>query len=85
MKTYRILWSRSLAAALSALLPAVVPGYAQAAGEQQLFDRGWRFHLGDVRQGQSPVLAGIGWRPVACPTTGPVRSRNLIAAQSDVT
>ena len=62
MKPYRILCSRSLAAALSALLPAVVPGYAQAAREQQLFDRGWRFHLGDVSQGQSPALADKGWR-----------------------
>ena len=62
MKTYRILCSRSLAAALSALLLAVVPGYAQAPREQQLFDRGWRFQFGGRQPGQSPALADKGWR-----------------------
>jgi beta-galactosidase len=80
MKTYRILSIRSLAAALSALLLAVVPGYAQAAREQQLFDRGWRFHLGDVSQGQSPALADKGWRPVDLPhdwsIEGPYSTKN---------
>jgi beta-galactosidase len=63
VNTHRILWT----AALSALFLAVVPGYAQAPRERQLFDNGWRFHLGDVGQGQSTALADRGWRPVDLP------------------
>ena len=63
MKTNRILWT----AALGALLLAVVPCYAQAPRERQLFDNGWRFHLGDVSQGQAAALADKDWRPVDLP------------------
>ncbi len=56
-----------LPAALSALFLAVVPGNAQAPRERQLFDSGWRFHLGDVSQGQSPALPDKDWRPVDLP------------------
>ena len=57
MNTLRILCT-------AALLLAVVPGYAQAPRERQLFDNGWRFHLGDVSLAQSPTLADQDWRPV---------------------
>jgi beta-galactosidase len=60
VKTHRILWT-------AALLLAVVPGYAQAPRERQLFDNGWRFHLGDVTQGQSAALADKDWRSVDLP------------------
>ena len=63
MKTNRILWT----SALGALLLAVVPGYAQAPRERQLFDNGWRFHLGDVTQGQATTLADKDWRAVDLP------------------
>jgi beta-galactosidase len=49
------------------LLLAAAPGYAQAPRERQLFDNGWRFHLGDVTGGQSPALADKDWRPVDLP------------------
>ena len=60
-----------LTAALGALFLAVVPGHAQAPRERQLFDNGWRFHLGDVAQGQpqgqSTALADKTWRTVDLP------------------
>ena len=62
-----ILPSRILTAALGALFLAVVPGNSQAPRERQLFDSGWRFHLGDVNQGQSTSLADKDWRPVDLP------------------
>ena len=63
MRTNRILWT----AALGALLLAVVPCCAQAPRERQLFDNGWRFHLGDVSQGQATTLADKNWRAVDLP------------------
>jgi beta-galactosidase/beta-glucuronidase len=51
----------------AALLLAVVPGYAQAPRARQLFDNGWRFHLGDIAGGQSPALADKDWRAVNLP------------------
>jgi beta-galactosidase/beta-glucuronidase len=50
-----------------ALFLAVVPGLAQLPRERQLFDNGWRFHLGDVAGGQSTSLADKDWRPVDLP------------------
>ena len=62
------------------LLLAAAPGYAQAPRERQLFDNGWRFHLGDVTGGQSPALADKDWRPVDLPhdwsIEGPYSSQN---------
>jgi beta-galactosidase/beta-glucuronidase len=57
---HRIFWT-------AALLLAVVPGHAQAPRERQLFDNGWRFHLGDVADAQSPALPDQNWRPVDLP------------------
>jgi beta-galactosidase len=80
MNTYRILWNRSLAAALAALILAVVPGWAQAPRERQLFDSGWQFHLGDIAQGQLPGLADKDWRKVDLPhdwsIEGPYSQKN---------
>jgi hypothetical protein len=42
-------------------------GLVPAPREQQLFDNGWRFHLGDVSQGQLPALADKTWRQVDLP------------------
>jgi len=45
-----------------------------SAGERQLFDNGWRFHLGDVAQAQLPASwtrVGAKW---ICPTTGPLKA-----------
>lgn len=50
-----------------AAIVAVVPGYAQAPRERRLFDNGWRFHLGDLAQAQSPAFADNGWRQVDLP------------------
>jgi hypothetical protein len=58
---------RFLTAALGALFVTLLPGYAQAPREWQLFDDGWRFHLGDVSQGQSTTLADKDWRFVDLP------------------
>lgn len=63
MNTHRVLFP----AALGALFLAVVPGHAQAPRERQLFDSGWRFHLGDVTQGQSTALDDKDWRQVDLP------------------
>ncbi len=51
----------------AALILAVVPGYSQAPRERQLFDNGWRFHLGDVNQGQATSLSDKDWRQVDLP------------------
>ena len=62
------------------LLLALVPGFAQAPRERQLFDNGWRFHLGDVSGGQSPSLADKDWRAVDLPhdwsIEGPYSAKN---------
>jgi beta-galactosidase len=75
-----ILPSRFLTAALGALFLAVVPGNSQAPRERQLFDSGWRFHLGDVNQGQSTALADKDWRQVDVPhdwsIEGPYSAKN---------
>lgn len=55
------------ALALVAALFAAVPGYGQAVRDRQLFDNGWRFHLGDLAQGQSPSLADKTWRELDLP------------------
>jgi beta-galactosidase len=70
-----------LPAVLGALVVlAVVPGYAQAPRERRLFDNGWRFHLGDVTEGQLPTLADKDWRPVDLPhdwsIEGPYSAKN---------
>ena len=76
----RIFPSRILTAALGALFLAVVPGNSQAPRERQLFDSGWRFHLGDVNQGQSTSLADKDWRQVDLPhdwsIEGPYSTKN---------
>ena len=80
MNTHRTFRSRSLAAALGALVLAFSPAHAQAPRERQLFDNGWRFHLGDVGQGKSPALAEKDWREVDLPhdwsIEGPYSSQN---------
>ena len=80
MNTHRTFRSRSLAAALGALVLAFSPAHAQAPRERQLFDNGWRFHLGDVGQGKSPALAEKDWREVDLPhdwsIEGPYSSKN---------
>ena len=55
------------ALALGAFLSAAAPGLAQPVRERRNFDNGWRFHLGDVQEGQSPTLADGGWRAVDLP------------------
>ena len=67
MNTHRIMRSWPLAAALGALLLVGRPGLAQAPRERQLFDNGWRFHLGDVAQAQAPSFVDAGWREVDLP------------------
>jgi beta-galactosidase len=61
-------------------LIAALSGYAQQVRERELFDNGWRFHLGDVAQGQSPALADKDWRAVDLPhdwsIEGPYSTRN---------
>ena len=70
-----------------AAAPAAPPASAQAAQpspaaprERQLFDNGWRFHLGDIAQGQSPALADKSWRQVDLPhdwsIEGPYSQKN---------
>jgi beta-galactosidase len=54
-----------LAAATLLLFDARAAG--QAVRDRQLFDNGWRFHLGDVNGGQSPALADNAWRAVDLP------------------
>jgi len=80
VNTHRTFRSRSLAAALGALVLAFSPAHAQAPRERQLFDNGWRFHLGDVGQGKSPALAEKDWREVDLPhdwsIEGPYSSQN---------
>jgi beta-galactosidase len=56
-----------MAAALGALLLVGRSGLAQAPRERQLFDNGWRFHLGDVAQAQAPSFVDAGWREVDLP------------------
>ena len=76
----RIFPRRILTAALGALFLVAVPGNTQAPRERQLFDSGWRFHLGDVNQGQSTALADKSWRQVDLPhdwsIEGPYSAKN---------
>jgi hypothetical protein len=62
------------------LLFAAVSGHAQQVRDRQLFDNGWRFHLGDVPQGQSPTLADKAWRQLDLPhdwsIEGPYSTKN---------
>jgi len=64
---HRIVRNPLFSAALVALLLAATPAFSQAPRERQLFDNGWRFHLGDIPQGQSPTLADKSWRQVDLP------------------
>jgi beta-galactosidase len=61
-------------------LIAAFSGYAQQVRERELFDNGWRFHLGDVAQAQSTALADKDWRSVDLPhdwsIEGPYSIRN---------
>jgi hypothetical protein len=59
--------SRAWLAAAGLLLFAAAASHAQPVRERQLFDNGWRFQLGDVKQGQSPTLADKAWRQVDLP------------------
>ena len=49
------------------MLLVTLPASAQAPRERQLFDDGWRFHLGEVPQGESPGLTDRSWREVDLP------------------
>jgi hypothetical protein len=65
-------WFKNGAMAVTFLLAAAAPpanaqASAAAPREQQLFDNGWRFHLGDIAQGQAPELADKSWRQVDLP------------------
>ena len=55
------------ALALGIFLFAAASPAAQPARERRNFDNGWRFHLGDVPQGQSPTLPDRAWRTVDLP------------------
>ncbi|MEO8372964.1 MAG: glycoside hydrolase family 2 TIM barrel-domain containing protein, partial [Candidatus Solibacter sp.] len=68
MTSHIVFLRRMAGAALAALLfsAALGTGFAQTR-ERQLFDNGWRFHLGDVPNGQAAALADIGWRNVDLP------------------
>jgi beta-galactosidase len=59
--------SRVGALACGAFLYASALIHAQPPSERQSFDNGWRFHLGDVEQGQAPSLADKDWRLVDLP------------------
>jgi beta-galactosidase len=65
---------------IGTFLSAAAPCLAQPARERRNFDNGWRFHLGDVQQGQSPTLADTGWRVVDLPhdwsIEGPYSQKN---------
>jgi beta-galactosidase/beta-glucuronidase len=49
------------------LLLVATSASGQAPREQQLFDNGWRFRLGEVEQGESPALVDTSWRQVDLP------------------
>ncbi len=57
--------SRATVAALLFLLLAPATGAAQRRTLN--FDRGWRFHLGDVTGAQDPAFADSGWRRLDVP------------------
>jgi hypothetical protein len=63
------------ALAMGAFLLAAAPALAQPARERRNFDNGWRFHLGEVLQRQSPTLADKSWRAVDLPHDCPFRDR----------
>jgi hypothetical protein len=48
------------------LAGAWTPADAQVR-ERQLFDQGWRFHLGDLQQGQAATVSDRTWRDVDLP------------------
>lgn len=57
---------------ISAIIGAVAilsssPLTAQTLRERRNFDNGWRFHLGDVKQAETSVLADKEWREVDLP------------------
>ena len=58
---------KPLLVAAPLLLLVALPAVAQAPREQQLFDNGWRFHPGDVVQGESTALSDAAWRPLDLP------------------
>jgi beta-galactosidase len=49
------------------LLLAASLGYGQPARERWNFDDGWRFRLGDAKQGEAPALNDKDWRQVDLP------------------
>ena len=49
------------------LLAGVRTSAHAQAREQQLFDQGWRFHLGEVPQGQAAAVSDRSWREVDLP------------------
>ena len=57
--------SRALLSA-ALLTGAWLPAKAQVR-EHQLFDQGWRFHLGEVQQGQVAAVSDRNWREVDLP------------------
>jgi beta-galactosidase len=68
------------AVATASFLFVAFPVYSQQVRERQNFDNGWRFHLGDMAQGQSPTLADQAWRQVDLPhdwsIEGPYSTKN---------
>ncbi len=56
-----------LAAAVSLFLFAATPAFGQQVRDRQLFDNGWRFHLGDIPRGESPAVPDKSWRQVDLP------------------
>ncbi len=66
---------RLLAATLCVVVLAGAPALAQAPREERLFDNGWRFHLGEVTNGQSPSLRDSTWRAVDLPHDWSIEGR----------
>jgi beta-galactosidase/beta-glucuronidase len=70
----------AFAAAAAALFAAAAPCRAQALRERRNFDAGWRFHLGDVKLGQSAAVSDKAWRTVDLPhdwsIEGPYSEKN---------
>jgi len=52
---------------LLALLVAPFTAAAQGRRATLAFDRGWRFHLGDVAAAQDPTFSDSGWRTLDLP------------------
>ena len=68
------------AAGIAVFLLTAASAFGQAPRERRDFDNGWRFHLGDVKQAETPGLADGDWRAVDLPhdwsIEGPYDAKN---------